>query len=182
MKKLFALLLILFAFFAVVFCFGRFVLGFGGFSYDSFDEMASGTNFYYYVDPPESAYDCKFYKNNIAISKYCIYAFSLPEEDYDALIDDLIKEYHLEEEETEENIGTQEYRKWYLTKVRDAKNPDYELDDFPFSLEFDKVIDDDIKDYDIILNKPQGCGSSSSGLVVNPSEHRIVCFNYASFK
>ena len=43
-------------------------------------------------------------------------------------------------------------------KVKDANNPNYGLDDFPIHLKFGKVINDDIRDYGIIIYEPVGTG------------------------
>ena len=67
-------------------------------------------------------------------------------------------------------------------KVQDACSTEYELDDFPIHLAYDKVIDDDINDYDIILYNPVGTGSVGYGLVANPDTGRIVVFNVGNIR
>ncbi len=181
LKKLLVIVLVIAALIGGMFLFGRYVLNIGEREYDNFEDFKEEAIIKLFVDVPQNAYECEFYTNNIYIAKTSIYAFSLAGNDYDEFLEGIIEEYHLEEEESEENVGTKSYRKWYLTKVKDA-NDSYSLDNFPTNLKFNKVIDDDIEDYDIILYSPQGTGSSSYGLVVNPTTGRVVIYNFASVK
>lgn len=186
LKKIFTALLIVVLVIALViggiFLFGRYALGIRERNYDTYEDFKEEAMIKIFVDIPQNASDCKFYSNNIYIGKTSIYAFTLDENDYEEFLDGIIEEYQLEEEETEENVGTKSYRQWYLTKVKDANDPNYTLDNFPTYLKFEKVIDDDINDYDIILYSPQGPGSSSCGLVVNPESRRVVVYGNATAK
>ena len=62
-------------------------------------------------------------------------------------------------------------------KVSDAANIDYELNRFPVHLPFDKVIDDNINDYVIIVYSPVGTGTSGCGIIANPDTGRIVVYS-----
>ncbi|MBP5361867.1 MAG: hypothetical protein J6Y71_02395 [Ruminococcus sp.] len=144
--------------------------------YDSFEEFRKKAYISFYVDVPENAEDIRYYSYDIVLGKYSIYAFTPDDQEYSKLLKEMTEKYDLEGK-TEDKTG---YRKWYLMKVRDANDPQYILDDFPTHLPFDKVIDDDINDYDIIVYSPMGSGSRSHGMVVKPDTRRVVVFNYGA--
>ena len=120
------------------------------------------------VNIPENAKDQRFYYKNAGIGRFFICAFTLDKHEYNEFINPLIQEY--------KSKGEDYYPKWFLMKVRDAHDPDYSLDDFPVHLAFDKVINDNIKDYEIIQYSPVGTGTSGFGLVANPATGRIVMY------
>ena len=148
--------------------FGRFVLKIGSRQYDSYEAFCEEAFLRFSVDIPKEAEDCRFFYQNMGIGKRSLYAFSLNEKAYRELIEGLIAKY-----------GSSQ---WYLMKVRDACNLEYELDNFPIHLAYDKVIDDDISDYDIILYDPVGTGTVGYGLVANPDTGRMVVFNMGNIR
>lgn len=157
--------------------FGRFGFKIGNWQYDSFDEFRKNAHIKLAVDIPEGATDKKFFYRNNLIGRYSIYAFTLDQEAYGTFIDSLVEEYKLEGDPADESNNRYGYPRWYLMKVRDAKDPDYTLDDFPVDFHFEKVINDDIRDYDIIIYSPVGTGTSGFGIVANPDTGRIVVYS-----
>ncbi len=168
--------------FAVAILFGRIVLKIGSWQYDSYDAFSEDAFIRFSVDIPKDAEDCRYFYQNLGIGKRSLYAFSLNENDYRKLVEELAAEYNLKKEPSDEKEAAYGYSKWYLMKVQDACSTEYELDDFPIHLAYDKVIDDDINDYDIILYNPVGTGSVGYGLVANPDTGRIVVFNAGNIR
>ena len=78
--------------------------------------------------------------------KYYMYSFTLSEESYNDYKEAVLKEYSVDLSDEEQLAYG--YAHWHGMKVSDVNkdNPDYTLDDFPFGLPFEKIIEDDIND------------------------------------
>jgi hypothetical protein len=74
------------------------------------------------------------------------------------------------------------YSEYYLKKTGEVQYPGSYGDSFPLDLNYDKVIDDNIGSYYIILFTPMYSGSSSSALVANPDTGRIVVVNIENLR
>ena len=159
----------------VLFC--RFGLKIGNWQYDSYNEFSKNSYSRFSIVIPDGATDQRFFYRNILLSRYSICAFTLDKDSYDAYMDELVKEYRLEGDAEDELFNKYSYPKWYKMKVRDAANIDYELDRFPTHLLFEKVIDDDINDYDIIVYDPVGTGTFECGIVAKPDTGRVVVYS-----
>ena len=155
--------------------FGRFVLKIGTWKYDSFYELNSAHPVKIKVSIPAGATDHKALYKGTGIGYSSFYAFTLSQDEYQKFVKDIYKEYDIGDDPDGSNPG-HGYAKWYLMKVRDAANIGDELDRFPVYLPFDKVIDDDINDYDIIVYSPVDTGTSGCGIVGNPNTGRIVVY------
>ncbi len=70
----------------------------------------------------------------------------------------------------------------YGADVEDFIDLEYELDNFPIGLPYEKVISDDIKDYTLLIYYPSGCGSVTEGIAVNEETHRFVVFYGGTIK
>jgi len=137
---------------------------------------------YFLCDIPDEADDfCYAYKKGL-LMKCCLYSFVLNEEAYNVYEETVLKEYSVDI--SDENQSASGYAHWYGMKVSDVNkdDPDYILDDFPFGLPFEEVIEDDVNDYSILLYSPCGTGSRQFGILINDTEHRIVCYYAASIK
>lgn len=132
-------------------------------------------NFLAYDIPNEADELCFAYKKGLFM-KCRLYAFVLEEESYIAFKDGVLEKYSVDfSDESQLAYG---YAHWYGMKVSavDTDDPDYPLDDFPFGLPFEKIIEDDISDYSILLYSPSGTGSSQFGVLCDDAEHKIVCY------
>lgn len=132
-------------------------------------------NFLAYDIPNELDEFCFAYKNGL-LMKCRLYSFVLDEESYIAYKEGVLKEYSVDILDEEQSAYG--YAHWYGMKVSDVNkdNPDYTLDEFPFGLPFERIIEDDINDYSILLYSPCGTGTRQFGVLCNDTEHRIVCY------
>ena len=138
-------------------------------------------NYLVYDIPNELNEFCSVNKEGLFM-KYYMYSFVLNEESYNAYKEDVLSKYSVDLSDEEQlSYG---YAHWYGMKVSDVNkdNPDYILDEFPFGLPFEKIIEDDINDYSIILYSPTGTGSRQFGILCNDAEHRIVCYYAAQIR
>lgn len=138
-------------------------------------------NYLVYDIPNELSDFCSVNKNGLFM-KYYMYSFTLSEEAYNTYKEAVLKEYSVDI--SDEKQLAYSYAHWYGMKVSDVNkdNPDYTLDEFPFGLPFEKIIEDDINDYSIILYSPCGTGSRQFGILCNDTEHRIVCYYAAQIR
>ena len=158
---------------AGLFLIGRFGLKLGSWEYSSYGEFISdNSNLRFSVDIPAGASNQKFYRNNTLIGSYSLYAFTLDSEGYNAFVRSIVLEYNLESGSDNGN-----YSEFYMKRVSEAQIPGSYGDSFPLNLDYDKVIDDNIGSYYIILFDPMHSGSSCSALVANPDTGRIVVVN-----
>lgn len=74
------------------------------------------------------------------------------------------------------------YSEYYLKKTGEVQYPGSYGDSFPLDLDYDKVIDDNIGSYYIILFDPMHSGSSCFALVANPDTGRIVVVNTTNLR
>lgn len=131
---------------------------------------------YLVYDIPNELNEFRSVNKNGLFMKYYMYSFVLNEESYNAYKEAVLREYSVDIS-NEEQLAYG-YAHWYGMKVSDVNkdNPDYILDEFPFGLPFEKIIEDDINDYSIILFSPVGTGTRQFGVLCNDAEHRIVCY------
>ncbi len=131
---------------------------------------------YLVCDIPNDVNEFRFVNKEGLFAKYFCYSFVLSEESYNAYKETVLKKYSVDISDEEQLAYG--YAHWYGMKVSDVNkdNPDYILDDFPFGLPFERIIEDDINEYSIILYSPCGTGSREFGVLCNDTEHRIVCF------
>ena len=172
------IIIVILACFILLFRFGFKV---GDWQYDSFSEFEKDAYIRIKADIPAGAVNQKFFYSNYLIGRRSIYAFTLDKESYDEFIGSLVKRYELEGNPSDES-NNNSYSEWYLKKVSEAVNPQDPIYSFPTTLKFDKVIDDDINDYSIILFDSVGTGTSGGGIVANPNTGRIVVFNIGNVR
>lgn len=139
-------------------------------------EFESQYQKYLVYDIPNEANELCFVNKNGLFMKYYCYSFVLDAESYNAYKEAVLKEYSVDILDEEQLAYG--YEHWYGMKVSDVNkdNPDYNLDDFPFGLPFERIIEEDINDYSILLYSPRGTGTRQFGVLSNDTEHRIVCF------
>ena len=182
LKKVLKVSLISIAGLVAIILFGRFVLKLGSWQYDSFEAFKKDAFLRFVVDIPEGATDQTFFYENIGVGKNSLYAFTLDDEAYEDFISDLEAEYDLKNVNGDENAQKYGYPKWYGMKVKDAHDDEYILDDFPIYLDFDKVTDGDVSEYEIIVYSPVGTGSVGYGVIADPATGRVVVFNKGNIK
>ena len=131
---------------------------------------------YLVCDIPKELDEFRCVNKNGLFMKYYMYSFVLNEESYNAYKEAVLTKYSVDISDEEQLAYG--YAHWYGMKVSDVNkdNPDYILDEFPFGLPFEKIIEDDINEYSIILFSPVGTGSRQFGVLCNDKEHRIVCY------
>ena len=165
-----------------IFLFGRFGLKIGNWEYDNFAEFKRNAYTRFVVDIPEGATDQKFFCRNTLFGEYSIYAFTPDKASYDKIINQYVREYNLTANPADDSNKYNSYASYYRMKVRDAHDPHNEPFDFPVDFHFEKVIKDDIRNYDIILYSPVGTGTSGYGLVVNPNTRRMVVYSEGNIR
>ena len=166
---------------AGMFLLGRFGFNLGSREYRSYEEFRRNAYLRLTVDIPEGATDQRFFSNNSGIGKYSLYAFTLDKEGYDKFIRSMVVKYNLECSPEDDN-AKYGYAQYYMKKPGDVQYPGSEGDSFPLNLKYDKVIDDNIRSYSIILFNPMYSGTSSSALVANPVTGRIVVMNKGNIR
>ena len=173
-EKKIPLIIILVA--AGLFLLGRFGLKLGSWEFDSYEKFRKTAYVRFSVDIPEGAADQKFFCNNSGVRRYSLYAFTLDKDGYDKLIRSMVEKYHVE------SNPESAYAQYYLKKAGEVYNPNSVADSFPINLRYDKVINDDISSYTIILYSPMHSGSSCSAMVANPVTGRIVVMNRGNIR
>ena len=161
---------------AVIAFYARFGLKVGIWKYDSFAQLNSAHPVRIRVDIPAGATDQRALYKGTGIGYSSFYAFTLNDNQYQQFIKDMYDEYDIGFNPGGSNPG-HGYAEWYLMNVGDAANIDYELNRFPVHLPFDKVIDDNINDYVIIVYSPVDTGTSGWGIIANPDTGRIVVYS-----
>ncbi|MCR5209689.1 MAG: hypothetical protein K6C99_05730 [Lachnospiraceae bacterium] len=135
----------------------------GEWQYDSWDEFRNEAYFGIDYYMPEDSKDQKFYYSSDMLTSRSIYAFTLEKESYD----DYIALYFAK--------GSED---WYLKRVEDVRDPYDNSYILPVYAPFEKVIDDDIRDYQVLDYYPIGAGHSTHCLLANPVTGRIVAYHW----
>ena len=166
---------------AGLFLIGRFGFKLGSRQYDSYEKFREEAYLKLTVDIPAGASDQRFFTNNLGLGTYSLYAFTLDKEEYDKFISSLVAKYDLKSNPEDDNARN-EFAQFYLKKAGEVLDSDSYADSFPTNLRYEKVIDDDINSYDVILFYPQYSGSFTYGLFANPVTGRIVVMNKGSIR
>jgi len=121
------------------------------------------------IDIPHNATDIRYYNRDITIGKQSIYSFVISDdEDYNAFLKTIKEELHAESDGK---------------KVSDYLTDDInDLYKFPLHSCFNEVIDDDLKEYEVIVYSPMGSGTNTYGIVVNEETRRFVVFRFATIR
>ena len=181
-KKIIKTAIILVLLPVVLYFTGRYWFKLGGWQYDTYEEFNEKSYNGFKLDIPEGATDQKFFYRNAGFGRYSVYAFTLEKDSYDRFIGTLVEKYKLEGDPSSELNNKYGYPAWYMMKVKDATDLEYELDEFPVNLHFENVIDDDIRDYDIIVYSPMGTGTSGRAITANPDTGRIVVYSQGNIR
>lgn len=181
-KKIIKTAIILVLLPVVLYFTGRYWFKLGDWQYDTYEEFNEKSYNGFELDIPEGATDQKFFYRNAGLGKYSVYAFTLEKDSYDRFIGTLVEKYKLEGDPSSELNNKYGYPAWYMMKVKDATDLEYELDEFPVNLHFENVIDDDIRDYDIIVYSPMGTGTSGRAITANPDTGRIVVYSQGNIR
>ncbi len=139
-------------------------------------------NRYFGIPIPPSATEFNYYKDDIKVRKSGVCSFVLPQSEFDAYQKDIIERYKVDTQD-EGNLSYG-YGHWYGMRVCDinADNPGYILDEVPEAIHFEKVINDDIGGYTVLLYSPTGTGTRSFGIFVDNSSRRVVCYYNATIR
>lgn len=175
------MLLIVILVVAGLFLIGRFGFKLGGSQYDSFEKFRKDAYLKLIVDIPAGASDQKFYSGNLGVAEYSLYAFTLDKDEYNRFINSMAMKYDLESN-SEYDKGRNAYAEFYMKKVSDIQYSNSYGDSFPTDLKYEKVINDYISYYDVILFYPQYSGSFTYGVFANPNTGRIVVMNKGSIR
>ena len=147
--------------------------------YDT-EEFNEETNSMLYT--PEGANDLRMAVKDTFASKTMLCSYVLDDSGLSARIQKVTdEEYTRKNDDGSESVEFDEY---YSIKVADIDNVNssYTLDDFPYNLVFDAVIDDYIGDYTVIYYYPANSGTHGWAILYNDKTNRVIEYYHATMK
>lgn len=144
-------------------------------TYDSFEEFQADTGVPWVY--PESAMNTRMAVDNKLISITMLLSFSLDDAHLNDFICRMSAEYYTIEETYEEN----KYYNLSVSEIDDV-NSGYTLDDFPYELSFDEVIDDSVDDYTVIYYSPVNFGTSGQAILYNKATNTVLEYYLANIR
>lgn len=148
--------------------------------YDTYEEFEAATQIHW--DYPEGAKNPRMVVDDRTLSKTMLLSFSMDEAYFNDFIFRTAAAYYAVETEPWISSVHYEDNEYYTLSVSeiDDVNSDYELDDFPYHLAFDEVIDDSVDDYTVLYYRPVNTGTSGYAVLINEDTNTVLEYYFAA--